>query len=289
MTIPRSGVDTSNRAQKHVIGIVGGLGPFAHIELERRLLQTLGVVERDQSYPTWLVSSVPVTPSLAGALLHGGPSPVPALQKSLECLYPASDFALMACNTAHAFFDELERRSPLPLVHLIEEVVAQIVEIASENARVGVLGVTALLESQLYPRIAEQLAPGLDWITLRDLDSRQDLHELLTMRPIYGPLLDDGRRARGGIKDGSECDQETGRPHRDALSEAIGRLGKAGAHCVVAGCTEISVAFGDDMPAGTLLVDPLQVAAEAALAIAYGERELPRRRTTALASHGKGA
>ncbi len=273
-----SAVDIRGKIQQRVIGIVGGLGPFAHLEFERCLLQAVDGAARDQDYPAWLVSSIPATPSLAQALFRGGPSPVPALLTSLERLHPAADFAVIACNTAHAFFDQVARRSPLPLVHMIEEVVTRIAARAGEDARVGVLGVTATLESRLYPEVAGRRAPGLEWVTLHDLDDGRRLQEDLTMRPIYGRRLADGRRARGGIKDGSERDGETGRAHRDALAEAVDRLHAAGARCVVAGCTEISVALGRAPAAGAPVIDPLAVAAEVALAIAYGERELPRRR-----------
>jgi len=211
-------------------------------------------------------------------MLHGGLSPVPAMLLSLERLHPAAAFAVIACNTAHAFFDEVERRSPVPLVHLVEEVIARIVELVGEGAQVGVLGVTATLQCQLYPKVAERVAPQLRWISLRDLDDGDHLQEALTMRPIYGPLRDDGGRARGGVKDGGVRDRETGRLHRDTLMEAIDRLHTAGARCAVAGCTEISVVLGPEAETSIPLIDPLEVAARVALAIAYGELELPRRR-----------
>ena len=48
-------------AWKRVIGIMGGLGPHAHIELERLILaETERVIGRpalDQDYPPWILSS----------------------------------------------------------------------------------------------------------------------------------------------------------------------------------------------------------------------------------------
>jgi len=269
-----------NRSQERVIGIVGGLGPFAHLAFERHLLEAMTTATRDQDYPAWLVSSIPATPSLAQALLADGPSPVPVILASLARLGPTADFAVIACNTAHAYFDHLELHSPLPLVHMIEEVIERIVGLVGERARVGVLGITAMLESQLYPRVAQASAPGLDWIRLHDLENGRRLHESLTMRPIYGRLSSDGRRDRSGIKDGAVRDRETGRSHRDSLAEAVERLHDAGAQCVVAGCTEISAVLDDQPDQPSLLVNPLAIAAEVALAIAYGDRPLPRRRAT---------
>ncbi len=264
--------------QERILGIVGGVGPYAHLEFERCLLKAMGATARDQDYPAWLLSSIPATPSFAQAIFASGPSPVPALLRSLERLHPVADFAVIACNTAHIFFDDIEPRSPLPLVHMVAEVVTRLVALVGEDARVGVLGVSAMLESRLYPKVAQRLAPGLEWVGLQGLDDGHHLQEALTMGPIYGHLLGDGSRVRDGIKFGSAGDSETGRLHRDALEEAVDRPHAAGARCVVAGCTEISVSLGDS-GAATVMVDPLKVAAEVALAIAYGERELPRQRS----------
>ena len=58
---------------KRVIGILGGLGPHAHVEFERLLLARteagLDRPARDQDYPPWLLSSVPPTPDRPRAIL----------------------------------------------------------------------------------------------------------------------------------------------------------------------------------------------------------------------------
>ena len=49
---------------KHTIGIIGGLGPYAHIEFETLLLSAaetaLGGAALDQDYPSWVLSSMPL-------------------------------------------------------------------------------------------------------------------------------------------------------------------------------------------------------------------------------------
>lgn len=70
------------RIWQRVIGIVGGLGPHAHIEFERRLLAAITQPSSDQDYPEWVVSSIPQTPDRTAALLEGGPSPVSCLVRA---------------------------------------------------------------------------------------------------------------------------------------------------------------------------------------------------------------
>jgi hypothetical protein len=66
-------------AWRHVIGIVGGMGPLEHIEFERQLLvatrKRLGRPPTDQDSPEWIASSIPDTPDRTKALLGDGPPP----------------------------------------------------------------------------------------------------------------------------------------------------------------------------------------------------------------------
>lgn len=260
-------------AWMRTIGIVGGLGPYAHLELERRLLAAVKDADGDQCYPPWLVSSIPATPDRTAALLGEGPSPGPWLIRSLNRLEAGgADFAVIACNTAYAFLDEIAPHVRLPILHLVAETLLE-AKASGPGSRIGLLATTGTLKSDLYRRVAARYAPELEIVTPLDLPAGEDWQEQLVMRPIYGRLLGVGRR--GGLKAGHARDPETGIEHADSLLEAVRRLTAAGADCVVAGCTEIPLALGRDPVDGTPIVDPLDVAADAAVRIARGQRPLP--------------
>ena len=67
----------------------------------------------------------------------------------------------------------------------------------------------------------------------------------------------------------------SGVPHEETLQRAAQLLLEAGAGCVIPACTEIPLVLGRDRVGSAPIVDPLEVAARAAVAIARGERELP--------------
>jgi aspartate racemase len=259
---------------QRVIGIVGGLGPHAHIELERRLLAAVAEPSGDQSYPEWVVSSIPQTPDRTAALLAGGPSPVPAIVRSLERLAACADFAVMACMTAHAFLDEARAQVRLPVLDLIDVTWRAAAERLPGDGCVGILATTGALRSGIYERGRQRAAPHLTLVSLLDLPQGESLQEELFTRPIYGPLRD-GRRLPHGIKSGVDRDPETGAFHRETLTAAARRLAAAGAGCIVAGCTEVPIALGRDPIDGLPLLDPLDLAAHAAVRIARGELPLP--------------
>lgn len=258
---------------QRVLGIAGGLGPHAHLELERRLLAAIGDAAGDRSYPPWVLSSMPATPDRTAAVLGQGPSPVPWLVSSLERLEAAgADFAVIACVSAHAFLDEVLPRARLPVLDLVAETLLEIHR-RGDWLRVGLLATTGTLESGIFAIAAARCAPELRLLSLPDLPGGTSLQEELVMRSIYGPSTD-GRRA-GGIKAGQDRDPATGRRHADSLRRALGRLAEAGAECVITGCTEIPLALGRDPIQGIPLIDPIDVAARQAIRISRGEQPLP--------------
>jgi aspartate racemase len=255
---------------QRVIGIVGGLGPHAHIELERRLLAAVADAGGDQAYPEWVVSSIPQTPDRTLALLAGGPSPVPWMVRSLKRLDRCgAGFAMIACVTAHAFLDEVRPKVRLPILDLVEVTLREAALRLPGSGRIGVLATTGALRSGIWARTLERVAPRLELVSLLDLPEGESLQEELLMCPVYGPLRE-GRRLPGGIKSGG-----AGAAHRATLTAAVSRLAAAGAACVVTGCTEIPIALGRDPVDGIPLLDPLDLAAVTAVRIARGELPLP--------------
>ena len=237
---------------KHVIGVIGGLGPHAHVEFETLLLdaaeRALSRPAIDQDYPSWMLSSIPSTPDRTRAILEGTESPVDALVQSADRLTGAN-FAVIPCNTAHAFLEQVRPRIILPILDMVLVTAERAVARGGSDGCIGILAASGTIRSGLY----------LDRIA---------------MEPIYGELRD-GQRAGGGIKSGGFRDPQK----RDALAapmrEAVKALEKAGADIVLTACTEIPLVLDPEAAGDIPLLDPMAVAAERAINIALGERPLP--------------
>lgn len=269
---------------RHVIGVLGGLGPFAHIELEKLLLAaTANRLARhpfDQDYPEWIVASMPSTPDRTESILGAGPSALPCLERGLRRLlgstdHSGADFAVIACNTAHLHLDALRHAVPIPIYDVIDGTLDDVSTRFGDGACVGLLATSGTLRSSLYPQAASRHGRNLRIISPFDCGPNgEDLQERLVMEPIYGPLRD-GRRAGGGIKSGMFGDHPSASGFA-SLRSAVKLLADAGAEVVVTACTEIPLAIGRDSIDGIPLVDPMAVAAERAIEIALGERPLPQ-------------
>lgn len=264
----------SPETRQRVIGVLGGLGPFAHIEFERRLLAAVEGRTYDQEVPEWVVVSVSRTPDRTEALLGRGPSPVPALVRGLDLLASVADFAVITCMTAHAYLDEVRSRSKVPILDAVELTMTEVAAEAGESARVGLLATLGSLTSGVFHRAKDRVAPRLELLSPLDLENGERMLEQFVTRPIYGPLAE-GRRICGGIKSGSDRDPETGVLHRDTLAAAVKLLAAEGVSHVIAGCTEIPLALGRTSVGTTRLIDPLDLSARAAIKIAMGELGLP--------------
>lgn len=253
---------TSHPRFPRVAGIVGGLGPFAHLHLERRLLELARrrfAADADADFPDWVVSSMPQTPDRTEALTAGGPDPTPFLLRSLARVAGGgAHFAAIACNTMHAFLPRLADGLPLPVVHAVLETRDHLRRHHPDVRRVGLLATAGTVRSGLFPAAfgltdINVLAPNVD-------DQRR-----LVTEAIYGP-------PDGGIKGGA-LDAANPRP-RELLLQAAGQLieqHEVGA--ILVACSEISLAVADgDLPVP--VVDTMEVLAEVTLELAAGTRSL---------------
>lgn len=258
-----------------VIGILGGLGPYAHLALERQLLRAareLGAM-RDQDFPEWVLSSVPQTPDRTAAIRGDGPDPLPWLLRSLRRLeprvtaagerVPGADFVIVACHTAHHYLARLRRATELPVLDLVAECAAEVGRRLEAGSRVGVMATTGTLESGLFQRAFD--ARSLEARSLLDAGGGAELQRDLVMAAIYGRF--EGGRHRGhGLKTHGASEAA-----RTLLLEAARVLvDELDCRALVAGCTEIPLALSEPEVAGVPLVDPVAVVARVAVERAYG-------------------
>ena len=250
--------------KRRMIGIVGGLGPFAHIDFEKKLLETAQTMlgaSQDQDFPEWVLCSIPQTPDRTGAYFGTAADPVPFLERGIERLERAgADFVVVPCNTAHLFLKRLVARTGTQLLSLIDVTVARAAELVP-GGTVGVLATTGTLRSGLYREALA--AQGLRPISLLDLPGGEERQLRDVMEPIYGPLEDEDHQG-GGLKSHGYSEAA-----KASLTVAARKLVAAGADLIILGCTEIPLVLESDHLDGKPLLDPAQVLAEATIRLVY--------------------
>jgi len=150
---PRADPKPPKEASMHrVVGIIGGMGPEATVDLMRRVVAKTPAHE-DQDHIHLIVESNPKIPSRVAHLIEGtGADPTPELIRIAVNLQRAGAHALaIPCNTAHAYAHSIRRAVSIPLLDMIDLTVEQIAR-SPRVARVGLLASSAVLATELYAK-----------------------------------------------------------------------------------------------------------------------------------------
>jgi aspartate racemase len=137
------------KSMHRVVGIIGGMGPEATVDLMRRVIAKTPVRD-DQDHIHLIVESNPKIPSRIAHLIEGtGPDPTPELIRIAANLQRAGADALaIPCNTAHAYADSIRRAVSIPLLDMVSLTVEEIAALGRK--RVGLLASTAVHNTALY-------------------------------------------------------------------------------------------------------------------------------------------
>ena len=102
------------------IGIIGGMGPMATVDLMQKIILATDARE-DQEHIHLLIDNNTDIPDRTAAILGQGTSPVPELLKSADRLTAqGADFLIMGCNTAHFFLPLMMPFLKIPFISMIE-------------------------------------------------------------------------------------------------------------------------------------------------------------------------
>lgn len=149
------------RSSTHrVVGIIGGMGPEATVELMRRVIAATPAGD-DQDHIHLIVESNPKIPSRIAHLVEGnGVDPKPELLRIARNLRAAGADALaMPCNTAHYYAAAIEEAVAIPLLDMVE-LTADRLAAFRPHARVGLLASTAVHRTGLYERALQRRGAG---------------------------------------------------------------------------------------------------------------------------------
>ena len=230
---------------ERTVGILGGMGPEATVELFRRII-ALTTAKRDQEHIHVIVDSNPKIPDRTAAILAQGESPLPlliAVAKNLE--HAGADFIAIPCNTAHYWLHELREVVSIPIIDMIGETASRVATNIPVLRTIGLLATTGTLRSNLYQRAFAR--SGVDLL----VPSEEE--DAAIMRAIHAIKASD-HSVRGEV-----------------IRVAHGLIAR-GAEGIIPGCTELSLVVSQDS-LSVPVFDPLSILAERAVALAMKGQE----------------
>jgi len=135
-----------------IIGILGGMGPEATIDLFTKIVKETKV-KKDQDHLRILIDNNPKIPDRTLAIQKKGPSPLIQLIRSATVLEKAgADFIIIPCVTAHYYYESLQKRIKIPILHIIEETLEYLQAKLKGISKIGLIATTGTIQTGLFQK-----------------------------------------------------------------------------------------------------------------------------------------
>lgn len=228
-----------------VVGIIGGMGPLATVDLMNKIISYTPAM-KDQDHIHIIADNYSQIPDRTTAILGKGIDPTPYIVQSAQRLQNAgAEFLVIACNTAHFFYEAAKRSVSIPILHMPLETA----RFAQENnfRKVGLLATDGTIKTKLYQNSCQNYRVDV-------IEPDKEMQEKV-MEGIYA------------IKGGN---LETGFLYLSMVSD---KLKESGAEAIIAGCTEVPLVLKSSE--SICLIDPTEIVAKMVIKIGNGtEREI---------------
>lgn len=241
---------------KKIIGIVGGVGPYAGLDLNTKVFDNMKTDGTDQDYlDVFLLSRssdiLDRTKYLENEIKT---NPAKGLFRSIAKLEQiGANVVAIPCNTAHSpkIYDEVikqmkENNCKSKLLHIVHETHRFIKENFKKGDKIGLLGTLGTYKTKLY----------------EDFFNQQEDFELINpdesgKENTHNAIYD----LNYGVKAFSN---PVTKKAKNIFEDEITRLKQKGAKAVILGCTEIPLAFiNESQYNGVPLIDPTNILARA--------------------------
>lgn len=230
------------------VGILGGMGPLAGVELHRLIIDATPA-KKDQDHLEVVLYTNPKIPDRTTSLQEdGGESFATVAQTSVRRMQSMNlDIIAMACMTAHSRIRHIQSGTDVPLLNGIS-LVQQVLRTHYSGKNIALLATSGSIQSGIYTNDAADI----QWNTN---------YQSTIMEAIYA--IKAGRIASGQV----------------LLKSTMRRLQTEGSETFVLGCTELGLLYDELQEAGFEVIDPLRQIA--ATIVEHSQRKISTLQNTA--------
>ena len=199
-----------------MIGILGGMGTQAGLDFCNKLAM-LNRGKIDQKYPLFILynkSNIPGRPENLykyNKVLKSLNTGCLLLQKN-KC-----KFIVIPCNTAHYWYDDLQRKIKIPIISMPKEVYLHAKKNCKKNSKIGILATEGTLKTRVYNKFFDK--------------------NFTLINPKKSLQIKSVNKAIKYVKIGKVKDAEK------AIKPAINYLIKMKCKKIILGCTELPIAI----------------------------------------------
>jgi len=253
-------------SQDKIIGIVGGVGPYAGLDLVKKILDNTDA-HKDQEHLSVILMSMPgkIEDRTKYLLEDIGENPAKVIAKIiLQMESVGVGIVGIPCNTSHSpkIFDKIitllaENKSNIRLLNMISVLTRHLELEYPGSKKVGLLATTGTVQAEAYRSYIIESG--------KELIYPDDKEQELVHAAIYDKAF--------GIKSVSS---PVSNKARRILEESVEHLVRKGADVIILGCTELPLAITEHELNGYPIIDTTMILA----------RELIREHNPNLLKHG---
>jgi aspartate racemase len=243
-----------------MIGILGGMGTQAGLDFCNKLA-VLNRGKIDQEYPLFLLynkSNIPGRPESIGSQTKNlsnkstNKTSRAKYNKVLKSLLKGCKlleknkckFIVIPCNTAHYWFDDLQKKINIPIINMPKEVFKFTKKKCRKNSKVGLLATEGTLKTGVYKKFFEK--------DYQLIEPSQKIQKLSVNKAIKLVKM-------GNVKAAAK-----------AIKPAIDSLIKMKCKKIILGCTELPIAIFafksfENVKSSKIFLDPNLILAHSAM------------------------
>ncbi len=216
-----------------MIGILGGMGTRAGLDFCNKLAM-LNRGKIDQEYPLFMLynkSNIPGRPTsisvhaASSSDILGRPKDLNKYNKVLKSLTEGCislqksncKFIVIPCNTAHYWYDDLQKKIIIPIINMPKEVYLHAKKNCKKKSKIGLLATAGTLKTGVYNRFFDK--------NFSLINPKKSLQKSSVNKAIKYVKM-------GKIKDAEK-----------AIKPAVNYLIKMKCKKIVLGCTELPIAI----------------------------------------------
>lgn len=222
------------------IGILGGLGPESTLKYYRLIIDLCRERGLGGNYPEIIIYSLNFKE--CHDLQESGHHReyVAKLMGGIQSLHRAgADFALIASNTPHIFFDELKSKSPIPLLSIVEATCDAVAKRGLK--RVGLFGTRFTMQADFFQRVFGRRNIS---VIVPEEEEQAYIDNAIFNELVWGKVVDETKRG---------------------LLEIVGKMKERDSiQGLILGCTELSLILPQD-ELGIPFFDTIKIHAQSAL------------------------
>jgi aspartate racemase len=221
------------KQQTKKLGVLGGLGPLSAVYFLDLVVKHTKA-DKDQEHLDMLINFHCSTPDRTAFILgESDESPLSFMVEDINNLADQGcDAAVIICNTAHYFYDEVVKNVKIPVISLVDEGVKYAA--SKKPKKVGIIGTAGTIKTGLYQDMCKKY--NLEYVI------PTPANVALSQEIIYGE-----------VKAGKS-------PGRNKFNTIVSQLEEDGCDVIILGCTELSL-LKQEFNLPSYFVDPLQVLA----------------------------